>query len=308
MSKNYNGNPGNGFRVAAVNIASSTNASPIVVTTSAPHGLLEGDRVLVVGHATNTAANGTWFAHIVDGAHVALYGGWTPGTGVTSASTGNGVGGATGTTKFLGLMPRVLLPDDASELVTVEPVNVPAEDAKDVGAWLAERVGAYRLVDDDVVGNIPNATPFALWAPAYQAAHGSWGALDNLLALESVTPYDVQPGDVIAAELVTSGQATGTVGTDDVALRLGIACYDYGASAPSTADITIGGGGAILYGFAEGSATHLAPVHVVGRWSPSLTHGKQLTLFTMAYGKSASSFFSLAGDWLLRVRIWRSNA
>ena len=38
-------------------IASSTDATPIVVTTTAPHGLKSGDMVRISGHATNVAAN-----------------------------------------------------------------------------------------------------------------------------------------------------------------------------------------------------------------------------------------------------------
>ena len=73
-------------------IASSTNASPIVITTAAAHGLVTGDYVSVTGHTTNTNANGVWRV----------------GTTPTSTSfqilqadgtntTGNGAGGSTGT-------------------------------------------------------------------------------------------------------------------------------------------------------------------------------------------------------------------
>lgn len=67
------------------NIESSTNASPIVVTSTA-HGFSNGDIVYIVGHGTNTNANGTWTV-----ANVAAD------TFELSGSTGNGVGGATGT-------------------------------------------------------------------------------------------------------------------------------------------------------------------------------------------------------------------
>jgi hypothetical protein len=39
-------------------ITSSTDASPIVVTTTAAHGLSTGDSITIFGHATNVAANG----------------------------------------------------------------------------------------------------------------------------------------------------------------------------------------------------------------------------------------------------------
>jgi len=67
-------------------IASSTNATPIQVTTAAPHGYATGQKVTIVGHATNTNANGSWEV-TVNGAS----------TFTLNGSVGNGVGGATGT-------------------------------------------------------------------------------------------------------------------------------------------------------------------------------------------------------------------
>jgi len=47
-------------RPVSVLIASSTNATPIVVTTSGVHGLVAGDYVTISGHSGNTNANGVW--------------------------------------------------------------------------------------------------------------------------------------------------------------------------------------------------------------------------------------------------------
>jgi hypothetical protein len=77
-------------------IASSTNATPIVVTVTA-HGFTNGDIVSITGHATNTAANGIWkianqatntfeLTDPISGTNV----------------VGNGVGGATGRVVNLG--------------------------------------------------------------------------------------------------------------------------------------------------------------------------------------------------------------
>lgn len=49
-----------GGRLAAAAITSSTNATPIVITTTAAHGLVTGDYVMITSHGTNTNANGTW--------------------------------------------------------------------------------------------------------------------------------------------------------------------------------------------------------------------------------------------------------
>lgn len=71
---------------AAVNIASSTNATPIVITTSTAHTLATNDMVRIEGHTTNTNANGTWKVTVLTGTTFELTG-----------RAGNGVGGATGT-------------------------------------------------------------------------------------------------------------------------------------------------------------------------------------------------------------------
>lgn len=74
-------------------ISSSTNASPIVITTAAAHGYTTGDIVVVNGHTTNTAANGTWQVGTTTSTTFQLL------TRIDgNNSTGNGVGGATGYT------------------------------------------------------------------------------------------------------------------------------------------------------------------------------------------------------------------
>jgi hypothetical protein len=78
-----------------VSIASSTNASPIVITTTSAHGLVAGDYVTVVNHSTNTNANGVWLVGTVGGSGTTFQILKIDGTN----TTGNGVGGATGTTQ-----------------------------------------------------------------------------------------------------------------------------------------------------------------------------------------------------------------
>lgn len=73
-----------------VAIASSTNANPIVITTSTPHGLASLDVVTVNGHLVNTNANGTFSSA---GTPITVL---SP-TSLSIPVAGNGVGGATGT-------------------------------------------------------------------------------------------------------------------------------------------------------------------------------------------------------------------
>ena len=84
---------------ATKSITSSTNASPIVITL-ASHGYATGDTVVITGHTTNTNANGTWEIISV-----------TSGTFSLTGSTGNGVGGATGTVRLRN-NSRVVLASD----------------------------------------------------------------------------------------------------------------------------------------------------------------------------------------------------
>lgn len=66
-------------------IASSTNATPIVIT-KVGHGLVTGDTAIVNGHAVNTNANGVWTVTRINADTFSLNG-----------SVGNGAGGITGT-------------------------------------------------------------------------------------------------------------------------------------------------------------------------------------------------------------------
>lgn len=47
---------------STLTVTAATNASPIVITSSAAHGLADGDRVDIYGALINTAANGEWYA------------------------------------------------------------------------------------------------------------------------------------------------------------------------------------------------------------------------------------------------------
>jgi len=81
-----------GGRPAAINISSSTNATPIVITTASAHGLVAGDYVSIASHSTNTNANGIWKVGTVPNStsfQILQING--------NNTTGNGTGGATGT-------------------------------------------------------------------------------------------------------------------------------------------------------------------------------------------------------------------
>lgn len=71
-----------------ISISSSTNASPISITTSSAHAYSTGDTVFICDHTTNLNANGTWEITVTG-----------PSTFTLDGSTGSGTGGATGTAR-----------------------------------------------------------------------------------------------------------------------------------------------------------------------------------------------------------------
>lgn len=79
-----------GSDTAAVNLTSSTDATPIVVTAAADHGLVDGDIVTIAAHTTNTTANGV---HVVDVSSTTVFS--LPGV----AGAGGGAGAAGTVTK-----------------------------------------------------------------------------------------------------------------------------------------------------------------------------------------------------------------
>lgn len=83
-------------------ITSSTNASPIEITAAA-HGYSTGQKVTIVGHAVNTAANGTWKITVTG-----------TNTFTLDGSTGNGIGAGTG---FVSPASKIAYCDDHQHIV-----------------------------------------------------------------------------------------------------------------------------------------------------------------------------------------------
>jgi hypothetical protein len=138
MSYDYYGTPGAIYSLptpaAEVNITSSTDATPIVVTTATAHGLQTDQAVVITDHATNTNANGVHLAHVLSSTTYSLY--TLAGVAVAGNGAGNGSGG---TSQSLGL-PGIQLVEDATDAIDAASVNVPLEGLADMVAWLALKV------------------------------------------------------------------------------------------------------------------------------------------------------------------------
>lgn len=82
-----------GFIAGTLTITGASNASPIVVTTAAPHLLLPNAVVFVQGVVGNTAANDFWVITPIDNTHFSLNG---------SVGNGNYVSGGTAQSALIG--------------------------------------------------------------------------------------------------------------------------------------------------------------------------------------------------------------
>lgn len=118
-------------------ITSSTDATPIVITTAAVHGKSSGDHVLIFGHTTNIAANGTYKITVVSTTKFSLQ---NIDSGADIAGSGAGAG-ANGS--FCPAPKRVLLQDarhavfsfdtdgGGDAAMTVKPVGAITDDCPD---------------------------------------------------------------------------------------------------------------------------------------------------------------------------------
>jgi hypothetical protein len=94
-----------GGRPGSKGIVSSTNATPIVITTGSTPNLVTGDYVMITGHNGNTNANGVWKVGTVPTAttfQILQIDG--------SNTTGNGIGAAGGVTKVNNLVVKTATP------------------------------------------------------------------------------------------------------------------------------------------------------------------------------------------------------
>jgi hypothetical protein len=165
MATQENGAAGNIAIPAAVNIVSSTDTNPIIVTATA-HNLTQGDSIVINEHATNTSANGTWA-----GANAPTI------TGVNTFTipvAGVGVGGATGYVQSQAAGGTFAIPSDG-DTENAMSVNVAFEALADRAAFLMTATGALRFMsistdgvtDTDPGGNTiwdsVTPTPISTW-------------------------------------------------------------------------------------------------------------------------------------------------
>jgi hypothetical protein len=111
----------------------ATNATPIVISTTASHLFATGDRVIVTAVGGNTAANGSWVIVVVNATTFQLVG-----------SVGSGAYTAGGTVVDVSLTPQFTIPDDG-DVFDVASVNVALEALADRTQFLARAFGLVQL-------------------------------------------------------------------------------------------------------------------------------------------------------------------
>jgi len=115
-------------------VTSSTDATPIVVT-KASHGYVTGDLVIINGHATNIAANGTYKITVLSSSTFSLQ---DYNTGADIAGTGAGAGSG----GVVSLAPKILSVKDYRNIIlsvmTTGSANFTAKIAGSLGKLKAD--------------------------------------------------------------------------------------------------------------------------------------------------------------------------
>lgn len=110
-----------GIVASTLTLTGATNATPIVVQTSAPHGLLAPGHGVVSGVTGNTAANGTWILTPTDATHLTLTS-FSP-QGAVVQSVGSGAYASGGLVQF-ALTDRRFLVGEKYRFINGAPPRV----------------------------------------------------------------------------------------------------------------------------------------------------------------------------------------
>lgn len=293
MSTAYDGIPSNlsGGLPTPVNIFSSTNTTPITITTATPHGLITGDLLQVNGHQVNTSANGLWTGLVTSPTGVTLVG-----------STGNGVGGATGTTFNMGFGASFQIPSDGDPAIAAS-VNVGFEANGDRTALLASCVGSY--ADLGIVsGPVDPATPFASnpWGSHTFSSTNVWEAVTTTPS-PAFTKADFFNGGDVLDITFSLGASTQSVTTGYVYLGM---FYEFRASSgTSPVSQTYIPGSGLLLANPEGTPLNANCATLTGKLVvPTGKTTLDLYIYAM-YDDVASTTLDLIGPYNPAIRIRR---
>ncbi len=190
---------------AAKNIQSSTNAAPISMRRDA-HGWSTGETVIVNGHSTNTNANGVWEITVTDADNFTLNG-----------STGNGVGGATGTVRSVSNC-RVALASALTQTIASTGNRGEGRTAWTQSANVTASLNTSDFKEGDVSDQIAIAVGFTTGLAAYKAL----GAAINMSGYRQVAFWIKQTSGTVAIagdiSLRLCSDTVGAVTVDTIAI------------------------------------------------------------------------------------------
>lgn len=115
-------------------VSGATNASPIVITTSAAHGYATGDRIIVSGVGGNTAADGSWLITNLTSTTFSLdgstgNGAYTSGGITTNRSSFDGINLYINPTVTRGNLSEIGADDDVNGILITNSGTAKATDA-----------------------------------------------------------------------------------------------------------------------------------------------------------------------------------
>jgi hypothetical protein len=225
-------------------IVSSTDASPIVVTTGT-HGYHTGDTIEIEGHATNTAANGQWQITVQSTT-----------TFVLNGSTGNGVGGATGYSINYELLPALQMPANGV-VADVNDVITLGQGLSNVAPFLYRRSGKWRIYNEYSFAGLGDLITYPYVSNPWSAnanfqgsqASSSRAALASTTTTfqsASITPSlapDFASTDILAVHLQCTAMPVIHTGTENYWAEVGFGLVQGGTLYPVLGMSQVVGGG-----------------------------------------------------------------
>lgn len=306
MGSTYDGIAANIVFPAAINISSSTNASPISVTTSTPHNLQTGDQASITGHQVNTNANGAALTITRTGAS----------TFTINGSTGNGIGGATGTVQPLTYGGATTLPSDG-DARNAASVNVPFQSTLDRTQKILPALPYVKLAGRAILTN--GFGPSNNWATiSANVGAATWKQFtaDATLAVLSAPTGSLTVASVATATNPAVYSFSGVQGSDLIFVSLetnvnfaGNADHLglwYAITAPGAAAPALGSYSLITGNSRAGSSTTMG-VRISG-WLPNIGEGTLwLTLQYYTVAAASPLVVSVTDDTVLTVEAWRAT-
>jgi hypothetical protein len=287
MSTQYNGLPTNVTPSSAINIASSTNATPPQITTSSAHGYSTGDRVFIQNHtdgASHFFYNGLWQIVVTGATTFTLVGGVASGfAGNTSGTVTNqgfqAAGSSNGDSSYA-------IPSDGDKR-SAASVNVALQHLGDCTRWLKSRVGIYVPVQVGTAGN-EDLTNTSYWSSSTTA-----GTFTLVTGVTLTLANAAVAGDLIEGAIIFQALGNGTVAGGDFEAR-------YNENSGTDTRVA---NSRLRTSQPAASGNLLVPMVLPFQRTVGTTGAWKVTLYGATV--TAANSIQAAGDWQIIARHWR---